>query len=75
MQGVNATVSGGLEGGHEKQGEEGGGGEIETLVSKNQVREAWIKTQRWYQEAKGHQVPPTSEQLNKTSTLREDFYR
>ena len=47
------------------------GEEIETLVSNDELREAWIKTQRWYQEAKGHQVPPTSEQLDQTSTLWE----
>ena len=34
------------------------GEEIEALMSNNQVRELWSKTQRWYQEAKGHQVPP-----------------
>ena len=51
------------------------GEEIEALVSKDQVREAWSKTQLWYQEDKGHRVPPTSEQLYQTSTLREDLYR
>ena len=46
------------------------GEEIETLVSNDKVREAWSKNQRCYQETKGHQVPPTSENLNQTSTLR-----
>ena len=49
--------------------------EIKALVSNDQVREAWSKNQRWYREAKGHQVPPTSEQLDQTSTLLEDLYR
>ena len=49
--------------------------EIEALVSKYQVREAWSKTQWWYLEAKGHRVPPTSEQLDQTSILQEDLYR
>ena len=44
-------------------------------MSNDKVREAWSKNQRWYREAKGHQVPPTSEQLDQTSTLREDLYR
>ena len=48
---------------------------IKTLVLKDQVRKAWSKTQRWYQEAKGHQFPPTSEQLDQTSTLWEYLYR
>ena len=44
-------------------------------MSINQVIYAWSKTKRWYREAKEHQVPPTSEQLDQTSTLREDLYR
>ena len=51
------------------------GEDIDALVLKDQVREAWSKTQRWYQEAKGHRVYPTSEQLDQTSTLRENLYR
>ena len=43
-------------------------------MENDQLREAWSKTQRWYQEAKGHQAPPTREQLEHTSTLREDLY-
>ena len=50
------------------------GEEIETLVSNDQVREAWSKNQWLYREAKGHQVPPTSEQMDQNSTLREDIY-
>ena len=34
------------------------GEDIEELVSNDKVREAWSKTQKWYQEAKGHQVSP-----------------
>ena len=30
------------------------GEDIKTLVSNNQVIEAWIKTKQWYQEVKGH---------------------
>ena len=51
------------------------GKKIGALVSNDQVREAWSKNQRWYQEAKGHRVPPTSDQLDQTSTLREYLYR
>ena len=51
------------------------GEEIEALMSNNQVRELWSKTQRWYQEAKGHQAPPTSEHVDQTSTLWEELYR
>ena len=51
------------------------GEDIEALVPKDKVREAWSKTQWWYREAKGHRVPPTSEQFDQTSTLREDLYR
>ena len=51
------------------------GEEINILVLKYQVREVCSKTQRWYQEAKVHKVPPTSEHMDKTSTLREDLYR
>ena len=51
------------------------GEEIKALMSNNQVKEAWSKTQRWYREAKGHRVPPTSEHLDQTSNLREDLYR
>ena len=51
------------------------GEDIETLVLNDQVRDAWIKTQWWYQEAKGNRVPPTSEHLDQTSTLQEDLYR
>ena len=51
------------------------GEDIEALVPNDKVREAWSKTQWWYQEAMGHRVPPTSEQLDQTSTLREDLYR
>ena len=54
--------------------ERGEGEEIKALVSKYQVREAWNKNQQWYREAKGNQVPPTSEQLYQTSTLWEDPY-
>ena len=50
------------------------GEEIEAIVSKNQLREAWSKIQRWFREAKGHRAPPTSERLDQTSTLREDIY-
>ena len=50
------------------------GNEIKTLVSNNQVREAWSKTQRWYRVSKGHLVPPTSEQLDQTSNLWEHLY-
>ena len=34
------------------------GEEIDEVVSRDQVREAWSKTKRWYQETKGHQVLP-----------------
>ena len=34
------------------------GEEIKALVSNDQLREAWRKTQGWYREAKGHRVPP-----------------
>ena len=51
------------------------GEEIKSLVPNDQVIEAWSKPQRWYQESKGNQVPPTSEQLDQTSTLQEDLYR
>ena len=51
------------------------GEEIESLVSNDQVREVRSKNQRWYLEAKGHQVPPTSDQLNQTSTLQGGLYR
>ena len=50
------------------------GEEVNALVSNNQMREACNKTQQWYQEAKGHQYPPTSEQLYQTSTLRKNLY-
>ena len=49
--------------------------DIETLVLNSQVREAWSRTQWWYQEAKGHRVPHTSEHLDQTSTLWEELYR
>ena len=39
------------------------------------MREAWIKIQRWYREAKDKQVTPTREGLEHTSTLGEDIYR
>ena len=51
------------------------GEEIKALVSNYQVREACSKNQQWYQEAKGHQVPLTSVQLDQISTLWEDLYR
>ena len=51
------------------------GEEIKALVPNNQVREALSKTKRWYQEAKGHRVPPTSEHLDQNSILQEDLYR
>ena len=51
------------------------GEEIEELVLNDQVIEAWSKTQRWYQKDKGHRVPPTSEHLDQTSTLRKELYR
>ena len=51
------------------------GEKIKTLVSKDQLREVWNKTQRWYREAKGHQYIPTREQLDQTSTLWEYLYR
>ena len=51
------------------------GEEIDSIVAKYQLREAWSKTQSWYQEANGHRDPPTSEQLEQTSNLREDLYR
>ena len=50
------------------------GEEIEELMSNDKLREAWGKTKRWYQESKVHRVPPTSEQLEQTATLQEDFY-
>ena len=56
------------------QGEDSGEA-IEALVLNYQVREAWNKTQRWHQEAKGNQVPLISEQLDQNSILREDLYR
>ena len=31
--------------------------------------------QSWYQEAKGHQTPPTRDVLKQTSNLRGDLYR
>ena len=46
------------------------GEEIESLVAIDQLREAWSKTKRWYQESKGHRSLTTSEQLEQTSTLR-----
>ena len=49
--------------------------DIESVVGGDQLREAWSKTQMCYREAKGHQAPPISEQLEQTSTLREDIYR
>ena len=41
------------------------GEEIESLVARDQLKEVWIKNQRWYQVANGHQAPPTSKQLGK----------
>ena len=51
------------------------GEEIEALLADDQTREAWIKIQRWYQQANGHPTSPTREVLEYTSTLREDLYR
>ena len=51
------------------------GSEIEALVEADQMREAWSKIQRWFQQAKGHPPPLTREGLEHTSHLREDIYR
>ena len=50
------------------------GEDIDALLSNDQLIEAWSKTQRWYLEAKGHQVHHTSDKLYQNSTLREDLY-
>ena len=44
-------------------------------MADDQLREVWSKIQMWYQEAKGHQTPPTIEGLEYTSTLSEDLFR
>ena len=46
------------------------GEEIKALVPNNQVREALSKTKRWYQEAKGHRVPPPVNIWIKTQSYR-----
>ena len=48
--------------------------EIEALVETDQMREAWSKIQRCYQQAKGNPIPPTRKLLEHTSTLRDSLY-
>ena len=51
------------------------GADIEALVEADQMREAWSKIHRWFQQAKGHTTTLNREGLEQTSTLREDLYR
>ena len=37
------------------------GTDIEALIVEGRTREAWIKIQWWYQQAKGNLTPPTKE--------------
>ena len=51
------------------------GKEAEALVESGQRRESWSNLHRCYRQAKVHPPPPTREELEQTSTLREDLYR
>ena len=39
------------------------------------VQEAWVRISWWYRQARGVQVPPTSEAIDEVSKEREELYR
>ena len=51
------------------------GENIEVLLTSVHTREAWDIIQRWYQKSKYHPTLPTIEEMDHTSTLREELYR
>ena len=58
-----------------RQGLKVAGSIIEVLMEDGRFKEAWDHLVRWYRHARGEQVHPTMEGLDRESTVRAELYR